>query len=124
MKLDQQAKLEAKPDKPLRNNSALSNGAKSTSLTLPQASNDSSPGDAKQLIEELRRDKLMGGEVSPGVAGLQAMLARALAKLSADLYSRRSDCLYELIQNADDNKYEPLWLVSLILHLSSFYCRH
>ena len=35
------------------------------------------------------------------------MLGRALQKLGDDLYANKTQCLTELIQNADDNRYAP-----------------
>ncbi|XP_059067210.1 protein NO VEIN-like [Cryptomeria japonica] len=58
----------------------------------------------REHIEEIRRDKFsIGGKENP----LTEDLHHAVKHLSAELYTKDVHFLMELIQNAEDNEYEP-----------------
>ncbi|GLJ45923.1 hypothetical protein SUGI_0966870 [Cryptomeria japonica] len=58
----------------------------------------------REHIEEIRRNKFsIGGEENP----LTEDLHHAVRNLSAELYTKDVHFLMELIQNAEDNEYEP-----------------
>jgi hypothetical protein len=65
-----------------------------------------------QVIDEIRSsivpdlDSVPDG-VKVSVRNLQTQLSNALHLLSHDLYSEKSHFVLELVQNADDNSYEP-----------------
>jgi hypothetical protein len=66
---------------------------------------------AEQLVHSIRRSRLLSpdavAEADRGaVEALQSTLGRALEKLAKDLYSSSSQFVSEIIQNADDNKYD------------------
>ena len=62
------------------------------------------------VVEEIRREEF-GVLVQLSVAGERLMekqrerLGRSLRRLAADLYSRDTHFVLELVQNADDNAY-------------------
>ncbi len=64
----------------------------------------------KDFIERIRRTFLVGDDVPEhlreGARNLQTQLNNALRLLSEDLYSKKSHFVLELVQNADDNRYE------------------
>ncbi len=73
-----------------------------------------SPQDARKLIEDIQRSK-----TGYGLKGLEdpvtkkawedknRELNRALRRLSEDLYKKKTHFVMELIQNAEDNTYNP-----------------
>ncbi len=73
-----------------------------------------SPQDARKLIEDIQRSK-----TGHGLKGLEDLvtkrawedknreLNRALKRLSEDLYKKKTHFVMELIQNAEDNTYNP-----------------
>lgn len=63
-----------------------------------------SVGDAKALIQQIRRELTVDGPVGES-RSILAMLERALAPYSDQLYEKSTHFLLELIQNADDNSY-------------------
>ena len=62
------------------------------------------------MIDSIRQEKLLDAEIpaemAEAVSELREMCGRALEKLAKDLYANQGHFLNELIQNADDNKYE------------------
>lgn len=67
----------------------------------------------RQIIDRIRTHSfLLDIESAPemvreGALNLQTQLNNALQLLSHDLYSKKSHFVLELVQNADDNNYEP-----------------
>jgi hypothetical protein len=67
----------------------------------------------RQLIERIRTHSFLldldteSEMVKEGALNLQKQLNNALQLLSQDLYSKKSHFILELVQNADDNHYEP-----------------
>ena len=59
----------------------------------------------RQLIESLRQARL--ASIGGAAGELKALVSRALAALSRDLYSGAGAMFAELVQNADDAKYSP-----------------
>ena len=64
-----------------------------------------------EVIDSIRQEKLLDAEIPEEMAGavfeLREMCGRALEKLAKDLYANEGHFFNELIQNADDNKYQP-----------------
>eukprot|EP01048_Picozoa_sp_COSAG05_P021349 COSAG05_NODE_3902_length_1779_cov_5.636315_1_plen_324_part_10 len=78
----------------------------------PTTAANTNQSDPRQVIERIRRERLITGSSSPEggggpVAMLQRTLGRALEKLSQDLYSTADHFFSELVQNSDDNVYAP-----------------
>jgi hypothetical protein len=81
--------------------------------THPEAADSSAPryevADALEIVEEIRRRHGRGvsldGAAETVVRNQQALIGRALRKLSDELYSKEIHFVLELIQNADDNAY-------------------
>lgn len=70
--------------------------------------------DAKKIIEDIRRRKTGRGlkgledpETSEAWEEKNQELDSALQKLSKDLYKKKTHFVMELIQNAEDNTYNP-----------------
>lgn len=69
-------------------------------------------GDCKEFVERLLREDFGVGATSLSDEGRKLLqvqhdrVARALERLSVELYSHDSHFLYELLQNADDNTYD------------------
>ncbi|MRW83750.1 DUF3883 domain-containing protein [Pseudoduganella sp. FT26W] len=65
----------------------------------------------QQFIERVRRSFLISDDLpehlQEGALNLQTQLNEALRLLSEDLYSKKTHFVLELIQNADDNSYQP-----------------
>ena len=65
--------------------------------------------EAWQVIEGIRREKLVGVEVpehlSKAIEQMRCALGRAVDRLAQDLYSSSAHFLDEIIQNCDDNVY-------------------
>lgn len=66
----------------------------------------------RALIDHIRRDLgVDGGYVSPKhskiLKAMRTKLGSALEKLAHDIYSNESQIILEIIQNADDNSYNP-----------------
>ena len=76
---------------------------------------------AQALICEIRAARLIGSEVPAhlvaGTESLRGMCARALEKLSKDIYNSRSHFISEILQNCDDNKYQADAVASLTIHV-------
>ncbi|CAE7661377.1 unnamed protein product, partial [Symbiodinium necroappetens] len=74
---------------------------------------DSVLAEAKLVVESIRADRLVNceweegitDEVKAGLLGMRRSLCAAVERLAMDLYADECHCLWELIQNADDNKY-------------------
>ncbi|CAK9058891.1 unnamed protein product [Durusdinium trenchii] len=70
--------------------------------------------EAKQVIEDIRADRLVNDgwddgvseDVKQGLLAMRRSLCAAVERLALDLYADECHCLWELMQNADDNKYE------------------
>ncbi|CAE7305216.1 unnamed protein product, partial [Symbiodinium natans] len=70
--------------------------------------------EAKRVVESIRTDRLVNceweegitEEVKAGLLGMRRSLCAAVERLAMDLYADECHCLWELIQNADDNKYD------------------
>lgn len=68
---------------------------------------------AKQVVEDIRADRLVNTgweegvseDVQTGLLAMRRSLCAAVERLAMDLYADECHCLWELIQNADDNKY-------------------
>jgi len=74
---------------------------------------------AKELVCAIKRERMAGGgdeggtatttplppEVRACLMSSRRTISKALERLSLELYSQRSRCIMELIQNADDNLY-------------------
>ena len=61
------------------------------------------------VIASIRHDHMAGFDHADAtrVRGLKDRLARSVERLSEDLYSSKTHCIMELVQNADDNSYAP-----------------
>jgi large subunit ribosomal protein L40e len=81
-------------------------------------------GTPAEVIDSIRREKLLDAEIPEEMAGavaeLRQMCGRALEKLAKDLYANEGHFFNELIQNADDNKYAR-GVVSLALASHLWY---
>eukprot|EP00435_Cladocopium_sp_Y103_P048361 s1194_g14.t1 len=81
--------------------------------------------EAKQVVEEIRSDRLVNSgwdegvseEVKSGLLALRRSLCAAVERLAMDLYADECHCLWELMQNADDNKYTAEAVPELTLAL-------
>ncbi|MGI9251886.1 MAG: sacsin N-terminal ATP-binding-like domain-containing protein [Pseudohongiellaceae bacterium] len=60
----------------------------------------------KESIQEFRKEKFGIGQAGSTNQGLRKDLQNALEVISKDIYSDDSHFIYELIQNAQDNKYD------------------
>src|ERR1700722_12430467 len=62
---------------------------------------------AKQHIEQIRRERFWLDDASrtPGDNPLMAMLRRALNQLATGIFEHAHHYIFELTQNADDNRY-------------------
>ena len=58
-----------------------------------------------QVIDDIRHEQCVGQHADERVAGLKDKLARSVQRLSEDLYSSKTHCIMEIVQNADDNSY-------------------
>eukprot|EP00762_Andalucia_godoyi_P004619 ANDGO_05175.mRNA.1 hypothetical protein EMIHUDRAFT_250928 len=79
---------------------------------------DSLPS-ARQVLDDIRYGLGVGlaRDSNSPLSNLQSMMTRALDRLSAGLYSKQVHFVLELIQNADDNQYEPLVAPRICFHL-------
>ena len=69
--------------------------------------------EAKQVVEDIRADRLVNTgweegvseDVKTGLLTMRRSFCAAVERLAMDLYADECHCLWELIQNADDNTY-------------------
>src|SRR5690242_15295888 len=78
----------------------------------------------KAIIERIRREKFRIGisideDTKAGYEAIKGDLNRALIQLSEDLYTKQIHFLLELIQNADDNKYNGIEPASLKFYVDA-----
>ena len=87
--------------------------------------NEDNPQHWKELVDKIRK-KEFGVGVALGSEGQilldkqQERLCRSLQRLSADLYSKNTHYVLELVQNADDNNYSHGTSLSFYLSIYLF----
>ena len=74
------------------------------------------------VIESIRHEHMFGPQPDPRNQKMKERLSRSVERLSEDLYSSKTHCIMELVQNSDDNAYgrgktPTLWLIVNGQHL-------
>jgi hypothetical protein len=80
-----------------------------------------------EVLEEIRSSRMVGSdpamlplELRPSVMEMRESLTACVDRLARDLYESEAHFVQELVQNADDNKYDPdvIPTLRLVLHRS------
>eukprot|EP00439_Symbiodinium_sp_Y106_P071256 s694_g12.t1 len=111
-KINRPTRVSEEPQKSAEEEAPPAPQKKQPPLEAPKL-DDSVLAEAKLVVESIRADRLVNceweegitDEVKAGLLGMRRSLCAAVERLAMDLYADECHCLWELIQNADDNKY-------------------